>query len=442
MNNQNSQILARIEAIKAEKPWLETYEIESMIAEETGVDISEYYEASLKQEPEKTEPLGKYGAYETEEAEPEKKEEAPAPAAPAPQTLTDEEKKLQQDRENAKKAVEKHAKKQITKAISKEMTKIGITLLIYVILSLGLCVGLSVFLVLVSGKDIVEASAFVSDSRFSAIFEGCIMLIALALPFVMYVYFNKLSIGDLVPLRKLRKGELLPMTFIGLGTVMVTGYITNTLTSGLSLTGANYRYNSVSLGTTMGEFLISLACLTIVPAVVETYVFNGVILQVLRRKGGDGFALVMSALLHAIMTANFAQMPQTFVTSIVLGYLVVYSGSLIPAALVRGIELFLFLGITQLGFVVPDLNSVLFIDILITAILIVASIFSINTMLKRFPNFFQIKRSDRYLSVSEKVRIALLRPSVLILIVYSVGFSLLQLISLNDIMDLAEKIGL
>ncbi|MBP3414729.1 MAG: CPBP family intramembrane metalloprotease, partial [Clostridia bacterium] len=432
MNNQNIDIKAKIEALQEEKPWLELYEIEAIIAEETGIDVAEY----MKNQPAEAAPQknsnyiaisadtsGKYGAYE-DNIEQEQTQPVPEIEQPAKQPeLSAAEKAALAEREAAKKAVEKRARKTIAKNIRHEMDNVGFTLLIYVILSVGLCAALAIFLVAFTGKDIAEVSAFVSRPEFSAIFEGAILFLGLALPFILYIYIHKLPVGDMVPLHKLRSGELLPMIFIGLGAVMLQGYLTNLITTDFSLTGANYRYNSVSLGTTMGEFLISFACLSLVPAVVETFVFNGVILQVLRRRGGDGYALIMSSLLHAILCANFEDMVGAFVVSLVLGYMVIYSGSLIPAAATRMIEMFLFLGITQLGFVMPSLDTVVVIDIGVTAILIGASKISIIIILGRFPNFFQIKKGDGYLKLSEKVRISLLRPTVLIIMIYSLAFA-------------------
>jgi len=446
VNNQNVDIKAKIDALKEEKPWLELYEIEAIIAEETGIDVANY----LQNEPTDNKKgsnysaitadvSGKYGAYEDDDDDDKPQEiQQPAVEQPKVESVSPAEAALQAEREAAKKAVEKRARKTIAKNINSEMSRVGFTLLLYVVLTLAACVGLSLFLVVLMGKDITEVSAFVSDPKFAAVFEGALLFLGLALPFVFYIYINKLPVGDMVPLKQLRDGELLPMIFIGLGVVMLEGYAVNLLATDFDFTGANYSYNSVSLGTTFGEFIVSLLCLSLVPALVETFVFNGVILQVLRRRGGDGYALIMSAILHAILCANFEDMIGAFVTSLVLGYLVIYSGSLVPAVIVRGIDLIIFLGITQLGFIVPSLDTVMLIDMVISLGLIVAAIFSIMTMLKRFPNFFQIKKGDQYMTVGEKVRISLLRPTVLILAAYSVCFALIQLFPIDEILEFAE----
>lgn len=447
MNSQNVDIKAKIEALKAEKPWLELYEIESIIAEETGIDVANYLYDDIDSNKNTQKAYsaitadvsGKYGAYEDDDADEQVVQQMEQPIEqPKEVTVSPEELARQAEREAVKKAIEKRAKKTISKNINIEMSKVGFTLLLYVILVLASCTALSLFFVALMGKDITEVSAFVSDPKFSAVFEGALLFIGLALPFIIYIYINRLPVGDMVPLKKLRQGELLPMIFIGLGATTLEGYAVNLISRDFSFTGANYSYNSVSLGTTFSDFIVSLLCLSLVPALVETFVFNGVILQVLRRRGGDGYALLMSAILHAIMCVNFEDMIGAFITSLVLGYLVIYSGSLIPAVVVRGIDLILFLGITQLGFVVPSLDTVMLIDILLSFVLLVAAIFSIMTMLKRFPNFFQIKKGDSYMTLGEKVRISLLRPSVLILMIFSVTFALVQIFPIDKILEFAE----
>lgn len=73
-------------------------------------------------------------------------------------------------------------------------------------------------------------------------------------------------------------------------------------------------------------FFISVAVL---PAILEEALFRGVIMQHLRRYG-DMFALVISSLLFALAHGNLVQIPYAFLLGLLIGYFVLYSGSLIP----------------------------------------------------------------------------------------------------------------
>ena len=65
----------------------------------------------------------------------------------------------------------------------------------------------------------------------------------------------------------------------------------------------------------------------ILPAFIEEIVFRGAILQSLRRFG-DGFALLTSSILFAVIHGNFVQAPYAFLMGLVIGYFVLRTGSL------------------------------------------------------------------------------------------------------------------
>ncbi len=76
--------------------------------------------------------------------------------------------------------------------------------------------------------------------------------------------------------------------------------------------------------------VISLLQTAVVPALVEEFVFRGVMLGILRRYG-DWFAIITSAFLFGVIHGNFVQMPFAFFAGLFFAYTVVRTGSLVPA---------------------------------------------------------------------------------------------------------------
>ena len=63
----------------------------------------------------------------------------------------------------------------------------------------------------------------------------------------------------------------------------------------------------------------------LLPAILEEMIYRGYILRTLRRHG-DGFALVVSSVLFALMHGNILQIPFAFIVGMVCGYLVIKTG--------------------------------------------------------------------------------------------------------------------
>ncbi len=89
--------------------------------------------------------------------------------------------------------------------------------------------------------------------------------------------------------------------------------------------------------TTPMELLVGLLQMAAIPALVEELAFRGIALGVLR-KYGDGFAIVVSALLFGMLHGNFIQIPFAFCMGLILGYSVVRTGSIVPAIVIHFIN--------------------------------------------------------------------------------------------------------
>ncbi len=438
-NRKLEAVRMRVQQIRTESPWMEDYEIEAIVCTEFNLDsfnVSEFRAVVDKNRAPmghgavysaiKEDAIGKFGAYESVNKGAAQRKDL---ATRALYTLTENADNTQ----NA--AVLKKAAATISNNIKSESGRVGFTLLLFVIMEIVISVVIVMFTVSVMGWSIDEVYDFITKPQSMAMLHGGMLLLGLAFPFLAYLYIHKLPINEMVPLHSLRKGELGPLVWMGLAMMMLDGCFVNYIAHPGAVRGANYSMDVISFGTSAMDILLTFFCLGVIPAIIESFVFNGVILQVLRRRGGDAFALIVSSLLFAILTTNFVEMPGAFLSAMWLGYMVIYSGSLIPAVVVRLIDRLLFFAITQLGFILPDIEIVMYIDCLVTVVILVAGLLSMVTLLRRFPEYFVLKRSDPVVNLGKKVGMAMSRWSVLLLIVYSLAFSALQLLDINAIIE-------
>ena len=78
-------------------------------------------------------------------------------------------------------------------------------------------------------------------------------------------------------------------------------------------------------------FILTFLVIAVLPAICEEFAFRGFILSGLRRSGHKWRAIIMTAFVFGILHAVFMQSVMAAMTGIILGYIVVQSGSIWPA---------------------------------------------------------------------------------------------------------------
>ena len=86
--------------------------------------------------------------------------------------------------------------------------------------------------------------------------------------------------------------------------------------------------------TNVKDFLFMTLFVAIIPAILEEIAIRGVLLQPLRRFG-DGFAIVVSAVIFSLLHGNMVQIPYTVIAGIYFGYVMVATGSLWPSIILH-----------------------------------------------------------------------------------------------------------
>ncbi len=453
------EMMHRRYEIQEQSPWLEDYELDALLAdegynisekapegyvfsvgtEESGIDYigeeTDNYDAPLQVKESKETKFDRYAPYfeqmdldsdifeEDEEQSVELYDEAEdsSPEEKKPSAAKDKEDlfKDQQQRQLRDKA-----RKILKRNIREETGKMGFALIIFIILQLVITGVITAYLLFVARYKIAEINVFLATPTNMLSIQGIILILGLGLPFIGYMYLLRLPFGETVPVRKMRFGNFMSLVLFGIGFSAVVTYIGNVLQSGNVIAGGLSNSRNVLAGNKGIELLFSIICLCIIPALVEEFVFRGVVLQVLRRKGGDTFAIILSALMCALVYSNTQGIAEFFV-SLLMGYIVIFSGSVIPAITVGLIRSALSLVMTLLGAsIAPD--KLMLMEAGATIILMMLGVFAVMSIFKKYPDFFKIKEDKSSLSLREKISVAIRTPSMILLILYFVFFAVIE----------------
>jgi membrane protease YdiL (CAAX protease family) len=218
------------------------------------------------------------------------------------------------------------------------------------------------------------------------------------------------------PLRKPRLAITIPGLFVCLGASMVAFLITTALSwileavFGLYLISPDY-----ALPQGIAANVVSIVSITLVPAVFEELLFRGAILQSLRRFG-DGFAIVVSAVLFGLLHGNLSQMPNTLLLGLLLGYFVIRTGSIVSVMFIHFMNNGLVLAFDYVSVYLTD-TQLAIANMCILAGYILLGVVGLLVLALRVGGLFQLAPSDYPLSAGKKFAAFFLSPAQIIFVV-------------------------
>lgn len=226
--------------------------------------------------------------------------------------------------------------------------------------------------------------------------------------------------------------KTLRLFFIGFSVCMLSNVITSSFLSAMKSYGFDLsrKYDSPDINSP-SEALVAIFAVAVVPAITEEMLFRGVILTKLKPYG-QGFAVVVSSVLFSLMHGNFVQIPFTLFVGLVLGYVTIYSGSILPAMLIH----FANNGYSVLSdIVINNLNvfgiSAALANILLYLFLFLMMVLGIVSVIKLAKNDDSFLFTSEYEgSLSQKSRNSALftAPGFIVALIYFISNSFLSLI--------------
>ncbi len=228
-------------------------------------------------------------------------------------------------------------------------------------------------------------------------------VICLSLPFLLFILLSHVPMRVAFPLKRFSPSLCVPCVFLALA-VSVIGITSSTLISTLlSFLGLQPHTNLFLPQNLVSRLLFGLHLCVIVP-LLEEFVFRGMIFQSMRRFG-DSFALIISATLFALFHGNLVQAPNAFLMGLVIGYFVLYSGSLWVGVIIHAVNNILSFAMDWLCSIMPQEYHTLFILSVFTFYLI-AGIASLLVLVRKYPNMFMFIRSTTFSTERIKYRVA------------------------------------
>ena len=315
-----------------------------------------------------------------------------------------------------------YKKEQEKKALRSLSNHSGVALIIVLVAFNFFATFLSFFLLF--GGGVMYGASGTGDYDPSMYFamQGIVSILGMCIPALILCKTEHAHLDDLIHFSsRVSVKRILALLPAGLAVFMISNFAVDLLLQNLEAIGLPYDQSSLSIATDGSItanilYVVSVAC---VPAFVEEFLFRGVLLGLLR-KYGDGFAILISSLLFGLMHGNIVQIPFAFIGGLALAFLVVYTGSIIPAMILHfANNIYSVTGdiiMTQYGALIGNIFYILVMGV--TLLLALLGLFLLS---RKDKSLFHIEKADSSLTLKERVSAFFLTPGVIIAIVLLIG---------------------
>ena len=235
---------------------------------------------------------------------------------------------------------------------------------------------------------------------------------------LFYCWFSKTSLGDVIKIKWVKLSLAVPLVLVALTVSFTADYLTDLLQNSFAVFGVENNVNLSVESHTLIENIVNIVAVSVIPPLVEEFLFRGVVLGKLRFFG-DAFALFLSSALFAIMHGNIIQIPFAFIVGLVLAFLTIKTNSLLPAMVVHFIVNFrsVIISILLDNKAIDEnvLNNIYLVSLFVVFVLGIIS----AAMLSRKKNFFKLS-SREDIPFREAVKSSMFSAGIIVFIIYSV----------------------
>lgn len=156
----------------------------------------------------------------------------------------------------------------------------------------------------------------------------------LALPALLYFSATRVPLSEGIPFRRVPAAETALYVAFGCMVCMLANYPANFVSQLQEFFGFSGELPESPLNNDPTVLALYGLSVVVIPPLVEEVMFRGVVLQSLRRYG-DGFAVLVSAILFGLYHGNLIQIVFAFLSGLALGFVVIRTDSLLPAMLIH-----------------------------------------------------------------------------------------------------------
>ncbi len=264
---------------------------------------------------------------------------------------------------------------------------------------------------------VMTAAGFTAQRALEIVTEPAVLqaaqivlsIIMFLVPFAIVAGVTKNRISDLIPFEKPKKGTVLPLFLIGIGFCMLSNICSSIL--GRIFESFGVEYNVPDYGNPDGFFGFCLVFLStvMIPALVEEFGCRGVI-QGLLKKYGDGFSIIISAIIFGVIHGNFDQMFFAFFVGLILGFVRIKSGSIWVCCLIHGANN---LVPTALSYLDLETGAKNILTVIIFCGAMLCSVLGL-ALYGRSEDAFELEKAECECTETEKYKFFLLSPAFII----------------------------
>lgn len=312
--------------------------------------------------------------------------------------------------------------------LRRDANRVGVTVLVYY----GLMFALQMLLVgLLTSWGMVDATAV--GNAYQGIqplayylMYGVTATVSAVIPTVILIRTSGSSIHELMPFGRVGGKNTLAYVAMGMAVCMFANFATERLGRNLEGIGVPmYSPPTPYDGSPLSAVLL-IVCVCVVPALMEELVFRGAVLGFLRRFG-DGVAILGSAGLFGLMHGNLVQIPFAFIVGLILGYLVVHTGSMLPSILLHfANNLFSCLLVIASGFLDAGVYNIISYGSVL--LLFVLGALGVLYLSKKDRKLFNIPESNSQIAFSRRLSLFTGAPAVITFVVIMGIMSLITLL--------------
>ncbi len=165
------------------------------------------------------------------------------------------------------------------------------------------------------------------DNTSFLLFYSFVYAFSLLLPAVTVSFLYDKKFSPFSPSRPVPFFFALLLIVGAVGMCMFANIINSYISDFFREVGATVPPSPKLMVNTSLSFALNLFSIAVLPALLEEMIWRGYILRVLRAHG-DGFAVVISALLFGLMHGNLRQIPFAFIVGLCLGFLYVCTNNI------------------------------------------------------------------------------------------------------------------
>jgi len=311
-------------------------------------------------------------------------------------------------------------------AFRRVMAVLGFILIYKVVFDIFSTYFLPVFLEMM-GFDI--HTAFFSGERhgnetFIIVLDIITQVVGRILPIAVLVKHLQMPFSVMLPLKITNKPMFrfsIPAILLVTGACSLMSYFYEELLSVFNISSSR----SFLVPTETNNLILFLIQMLLV-SIVSELCTHGVFLQ-FTRQFGDGTALIVTSIIYAVCTYDITMMPFSFVTTMVIGYFTIRTGSVLTAVAMRTVQRFFVYALYFLNYVTDDSYSGTLIAMLLFATIVIGLAGTIHFFCN-YSDRFGITLKDRYMSASSKILTA--ASSIPLIIWFTLSF-VITILNLN-----------